>query len=75
MLGFDIDLARGMVQIQLEKIEALGNQIKDALQSKMLPARSLAGITGKLISMSIALGLVTRLMTRSLYAVINMRHS
>ena len=41
----------------------------------MLPARSLAGITGKLISMSIALGPVTRLMTRSLYALINTRHS
>ena len=41
----------------------------------MLPARSFASITGKLISMSIALGPVARLMTRSLYALINTRCS
>ena len=71
-LGFDIDLARGMVQVPLE---AVCNQIGDALQSKTLPARSLASITGKLISMSIALGPVTRLMTRGLYALINTHNS
>ena len=71
-LGFDIDLARGMVQVPLE---AVCNQIGDALQSKTLPARSLASITGKLISMSIALGPVTRLMTRGLYALINIHNS
>ena len=74
-LGFDIDLARGVLEVPRGKVETLCNQIKDALQAKALPARSLASITGRLISMSIALGPVTRLMTRNLYALINMRKS
>ena len=64
-----------MLRVPVEKIEALCNQIRIALQSNTLPARSLASITGKLISMSLALGPVTRLMTRGLYASINMRNS
>ena len=63
---FHIDLARGMLEVPQGKIESLCNQITDALQSKALPARSLASIIGKLISMSIALGPVTRLMTKEL---------
>ena len=36
-----------------------------------MPARKLASIIGKIISMSLALGPVTQLMTRSLYATLN----
>ena len=74
-LGFDIDLARGVLEVPRGKVETLCNQIKDALQAKALPARSLASITGRLISMSIALGPVTRLMTRNLYALIYNKHA
>ena len=39
------------------------------------PRHYLASITGKIISMSIAVGPVTRLMTRSLYTLIDSRNS
>lgn len=38
-------------------------------------ARSIASITGKVMSMSLALGPVSRLMTRSLYTLLNNRQS
>ena len=38
-----------------------------------MPARELASLIGKIISMSLALGPVTRMMTRKLYAVLNSR--
>jgi len=74
-LGFVIDLEKGKVIVPKEKLEALRVQLQQALVSKFLPARSIASITGKIISMSIALGTVTRLMTRSLYALIATRRS
>jgi len=57
------------------KIEAFCNLLRSSLWTKALPARSLASIVGKIISMSIALDPVTRLMTRGLYAVINTHDS
>ena len=74
-LGFDIDLEKGVVEVPQSKIEAIHSQLKDAVTARVLPARSLASITGKLISLSIALGPVTRLMTRSLYTLINTQQS
>ena len=74
-LGFVIDLEGGKVKVPTEKLEALQLQLKQAMLSKALTARSVASITGKVISMSIALGQVSRLMTRSLYALISTRHS
>ena len=70
-LGFDLDLHKGVIEVPQSKIEAVQSQLRDAVLAKSLPARSLASITGKLISMSIALGPVTRLMTRGLYMLIN----
>ena len=64
-----------MVEVPQLKIEAIHSQLKDVVTARVLAARSLASITGKLISVSIALGPVTRLITRSLYALINMRQS
>ena len=69
-LGFVINLEKGKVIVPNEKLEALHVQLRQALVSKFLPARSIASITGNIISMSIALGTVSRLMTRSLYALI-----
>ena len=39
----------------------------------MVPARQLVSVVGKIMSMSLALGPVMRLMTRSLYFVLNQR--
>ena len=74
-LGFIIDLEKGKMEVPMEKLEALLRQLKQAMLLRALPARSIASITGKIISMSIALGPVTRLMTRSLYALISTRYS
>ena len=74
-LGFNIDLEKGVIGVPQPKIEAIHSQLEEAMAARVLPARFLASITGKLISMSIALGPVTRLMTRSLHALINTRQS
>ena len=45
------------------------------VDSKFIPAKALASLIGEISSISPALGLVTRLRTRSLYAVLNSRVS
>ena len=74
-LEFVIDLEKGKVEVPEEKIKALKVQLRQAILSKALTARSMVSITGKIISMSIALGPMTRLMTRSLYALISTCYS
>ena len=65
------DLHKGefkVPQVKLEKLKVLLHEIHDACS---VQARCLASLLGKIMSMSLALGPVTRLMTRSLYAVLN----
>ena len=47
--------------------------LEQAVDSPTLKARKLVSITGKLISMSLAVGPIARLLTRSMYAVLNNR--
>jgi len=56
-----------------DKLVALKSQLQIAAQSTKIRARSLASITGKIISMSIEIGPLTRLMTRSMYALLSTR--
>ena len=70
-LGFELDLEQGQISIPEEKIEALKAHLGQAADQPTLKARDLASITGKIISMSLALGPVSRLMTRSMYALLN----
>lgn len=49
--------------------------MQQAKDSRSIQATALARIMGKIISMALALGPVTRLMTRSLYTVLNARRS
>ena len=72
-LGFVINLSSGHIQVPQEKIDNLRAQVREATQQTTLTARYIASIVGKIISMSIALGPVARLMTRSLYSLINTR--
>ena len=72
-LGFNLDLKAGMVYIPQEKIISLKTQLQYVSQGKAVMARMLASVIGKIISMSLALGPVARLMTRSMYAVLNTR--
>ena len=74
-LGFNLDLKIGFISVPLNKIQALKALLEHASKQEMLTARQLASITGKIISMSLALGTIARLQTRSLYALINTRES
>ena len=56
-----------------EKIKALRLKLSRVTAKGALSARELASIIGKIIAMSLALGPVSRLMTRRLYALLNSR--
>ena len=72
-LGFDLDLEQGQISVPEEKIDALKANLSH-LMSKVSPkARNLASVIGKIMSMSLAIGPVSRLMTRSMYALLNSR--
>ena len=70
-LGFKIDLAKGEFSVPEHKLVKLKSQLEEALKSRLIPARSLASLIGKIMSISLALGPVTRLMTCSLYVTLN----
>lgn len=72
-LGFRIDLSLREFSGPASKIDALKLKLLETKEAKCVPARVLASLIGKIISMSLALGPVTRLMTRNLYAVLNCR--
>ena len=72
-LGFHIELNRSVFAVPSEKIESLKSAIKLIKEVPQVPARLLASVIGKIITMSLGLGPVTRLMTRSLYAHLNCR--
>lgn len=72
-LGFDLDLSRGCISVPATKIEGLKHQLAIARVKDVLHARAIASIVGKIISMSLALGPISRFMTRSLYAVLESR--
>ena len=59
--------------ISFYKLVKLRSQLQEALTHQPIPARKLASLIGKIISMSLALGPVTWLMIRSLYATLNNR--
>ena len=70
-LGFKIDLALGEFSVPSRKVEELHALLKSMPDCGVVPARRLASAIGKIMSMSLALGTVTRMMTRNLYAVLN----
>ena len=74
-LGFDLDLSGWVISIPKNKIGALYKWLEEAAKGETIPARCLASIIGKIISMSLGLGPLARLQTRSMYAVLNSRQS
>ena len=73
-LGFVVDLALGKVEVPQEKLTRLLNMLHGIEQSSShVPARLLASAIGKIISMGLAIGPVSRFMTRSLYSVLQSR--
>ena len=71
-LGFQINFQEDLPDQKVKSLTRLMQQVKD---SRSIQATALARITGKIILMALALGPVTRLMTRSLYTVLNARRS
>ena len=72
-LGVLIDLKDGDFHIPKERIEKLKSDMAAVLSDKRPTVRALAKVTGQIISMSIAVGPITRLRTRGLYSLINSR--
>ena len=72
-LGFVLDLARGHIEVLQEKLDSLLTMLTQATKTTKLSARFLASIVGRIISMGLAVGPVSRFMTRSLYAVLESR--
>ena len=74
-LGFDINLAQRKIAIPQAKLSGLCIQLQQAVQQGKLLTKYLASIVGRIISMSIAIRPVSRLMTRSLYGLLNTRQA
>ena len=74
-LGFVIDLSKGEFSVPDSKISKLKRKLQEIKNAKLVSARQIASVAGTIISMSLALGSISRLMTRSLYAVLNNRIS
>ena len=58
-LGFLIDLSVGEFSVPVSKIEALKSKLQEAREAKCVPARQLASLIGKIVSMSLVLGPIT----------------
>ena len=74
-LGFQIEIEGGALSVPKQKLENVVSQLREASELKVIPATVLASIIGKVLSMGLALGPVTRLMTHNLYAMLIARSS
>ena len=74
-LGFVIDTSLGQLEVPSEKITLLRCQLQQILSMDRIPARLLASVVGKIIAMGLAIGPLTRFMTRSVYTMIESRYS
>ena len=70
-LGFTIDLDSGAFLVREEKISKLRSSVTSMVAAGSCSARQLASVVGQIISMSLAIGPVARLYTRSMYDFIN----
>ena len=70
-LGFNLNLDQGVISVPEDKMSDLKSQLDKAANRDTLKACELASIIGKIISMSLAVGPVSHLMTRCLYALLN----
>jgi hypothetical protein len=70
-LGFLVDLQAGTFAVPVPRWEALQAGIAALLAAPRAPIHRLARVAGQLVSMGLALGPVTRLFTRGMYADID----
>ena len=69
-LGFDINLVKGCILVPETKLSNLLLQVAHTVNCKSMQVWALASLVGNIISMSLAIGQVARLMTRNLYVVV-----
>ena len=74
-LGFIIDLEKGQFLVPPGKLASLHENLMRVNDLPCVPACMLASVIGKIVAMSLALGPVTRMMTRSMYGVLNAKQS
>ena len=72
-LGFVIDMAVGQIEVPEDKLLATKELAAKILSMPQIPARLLARLVGKIISLGLAMGPISRFMTRSLYALLESR--
>lgn len=72
-LGFVIDMELGQIEVPHDKITKLLDLLGKTACVTRVSARQLASVVGKIISLGLAVGPISRLMTRSLYAVLESR--
>ena len=70
-MGFSLDLNQGNISVPEQRIYKLQESLRKV--SPSMTVRQLASIVGQIVSMSLGLGSVARLMTQSLYIIINCR--
>ena len=73
-LGFQLDLSKAVISVPEGKIISLKAQLIQVITTDHLTAHQLASMISKIIAMGLALGPISRLMTRSMYALLNSRH-
>ena len=74
-LGFVVDLSKGQIEVPAERVTALEFKLQEICKWKLIPAKRLASVAGSIISMSLAIGSVSRFMTRSMYTLLETRLS
>ena len=70
MLGMEVDMKAGIIKASRGRVEKLQAFLGKMMQTHYPTARQLAKLSGYLLSMSLALGPISRLRTRSFYAMI-----
>ena len=76
-LGFDVDLEAEKLKVPEECYEKLMQSLAPYADSTptVMPVRMLASVIGQIISMSLVVGPIARLMTKACYSVIESRKS
>ena len=69
-LGHVLNFREATITVTQEKILKLKQDISFAVSFKIMKAQKLVSIAGQIISMSMAIGNLTRLMTRSIFSCI-----
>jgi hypothetical protein len=74
-LGFVVDIAKGHIEVPVDRIAAMQVKLQEMCQCSQISAKRLASVVGSIISMSLAIGPIGRFMTRSMYALLETRLS